>query len=303
MAQTKYGHLVKAIPPFEDRGYGRLRQVTEMDGDFLGYDLNVSYGTFDTAGPIEPSEAQVCDYDQVQLWIGTDTYDLGYLGAEVDFCMGEEKEKHRITTSTAVRIPKGIAHGPMRIGPMEDRFILMTISMVSKVGGKVVAQGTPEGAYAPGLGGKYARYPGHGLAFTRNGPWHYGPLNPDTHEGAITDIDGIGFEFNMSYESMNKAPYRFSPVPDKPHVHPYTEFLVFMGCDCDDLSYFPAEVELCMGKEMEMHMITKPTIAIQPKGHPHIPLRVLRQEEPWIFMVLRPWGHGGQMAPGAQPPA
>jgi hypothetical protein len=304
MAETKYGHLVKAIPEFKDYGYGNLRQVTEMDADFLGYELNISYGTYYTAGPIESHETQVCDYDQVQLFIGADTYDLGYLGAQIDYCLGEEKEKYRITTSTAVRIPKGVPFGPARIGPMDDNFIRMTIAVTSKVGGKVVAQDTPEGPYAAGFGGKYARYIGHGLAFTRNGPWHYGPNNPDTHDGAITDINGIDFEFNMSYESINRAPYRFSPVPDKPHVHPYTEFLVFMGCDCDDLSYFPAEVELCMGEEMEVHEITQPTIAIQPKGHPHIPLRVLRQDEPWIFMVLRPWGHGPQVPPpGGQPPA
>jgi len=124
-------------------------------------------------------------------------------------------------------------------------------------------------------------------------PWHYGPLNPDTYEGAITEIDGVGFDFNMSYESMRKAPYRFTPTPDKPHVHPYTEFLVFMGCDYGDLSRLPAEVEMCLGKEMEPHLITEPTIVVQPKGFSHNPLRVLRQDAPWIFMVLRPWGHGG----------
>jgi hypothetical protein len=193
-------------------------------------------------------------------------------------------------------------HGPARIGPMDDRFIRMIISMTDKVGGRVVFKDKPEGDYAPGLGGLYRRYLGEGLAFIRNGPYHYGPNNPDTHDGAITSIDGIGFEFNMSYESVNRAPYRFSPIPDRPHIHPYTEFLVFMGCDCDDLSYFPAEVECCMGEEMEVHRITEPTIAIQPKGFPHIPVRVLAQDEPWLFMVLRPWGHGSEMPPPREKP-
>ncbi len=297
MAETKYGHLIKAIPPFKDPGYGRMRQATVMDSRFFGYDFHVTYGTYDTAGPIEPAETRVCNYDQVDLWIGTDTYDMGYLGAQVDFCLGEDKEKHRITTSTAVRIPRGMPFGPARIGPMDDRFIRMTLSMTARVSSKITAKDTPEGAYAPGLGGKYRKHLGDGLAFIRNGPWHYGPNNPDTHDGYLTNIDGVGFEFNMSYESMNRAPYRFSPIPDKPHVHPYTEFLVFMGCDCEDLSYFPAEVECCMGDEMEIHKITQPTIAIQPQGHPHIPVRVLRQDEPWLFMVLRPWGHGPHNPP------
>ena len=292
MAKTKYGHLIKDIPPFKDYGHGSFRQGTEMDAGFFGYNLNVKYGTFYNSGPLKPFETQVCNYDQVMLWMGTDTYDLGYLGAEIECCMGEDKEKYRITNSTAVRIPKGVAHGPARIGPMDDRFIMMTVAMTAKLGGKVVAKGKPEGGYAAWRGTKYDREIGHGLSFTRNTPWHYGPNNPDTHDGAITELDGIGFEYNMSYESVNMAPYRFAPQPEVPHVHPYTEFLVFMGCDCDDLSDFPAECELCMGKEMEPHRITRPTIAIQPKGHPHIPLRVLKQDSPWIFMVLRPWGHG-----------
>ena len=295
MAETKYGHLVKTVSPFGDHGPGSYRQGTQMDREFLGYDLHIRYGTFYNSGNIEPFETQVCDYDQVMVWIGTDTVDLGYLGAEIDYCMGEEREKHRITTSTAVRIPKGIPHGPARIGPMSDRFILMTISMTPKPAGKPAALDKPEGSYATWRQAKYTKYLGHGLAFTRNGPWHYGPLNPDTHCGAITNIDGVEFNFNMSYESMNRAPYRFAPIPDRPHVHPYTEFLIFMGCDCSDLSKFPAEVELCMGKEMETHLITKPTIAVQPQGFPHIPLRVLRQDGSWIFMVLRPWGHGTEV--------
>ena len=111
---------------------------------------------------------------------------------------------------------------------------------------------------------------------------------------AITDIHGKDFEFHMSYESMRKAPYRFSPNPDKPHVHPYTEFLLFMGSDCNDLSHLGAEIEVYMGKEGERHVVTEPTIVVQPAGHPHLPQIVLRQQNPWIFCVIRPWGHMGE---------
>ncbi len=300
MATTKYGHLVKPVPAFKDYGYGYYRQGVELTGKFLGYDLNLRYGTFYNSGDLAPfSETQVSEYDQEMIWMGTDTIDLGYLGAEVDFCMGEEKERHRITTSTAVSIPKGTPYGPISIGPMNDRFILMQVSLAPEIKAKKVASGKPVGPYASWRESKYHQYFKE-LAFIRNGPWHYGPKNPDTHNGAITNVDAVGFEYNMSYESMNKAPYRFAPEPDKPHVHPYTEFLVFIGCDCDDLSALPAEAELCMGEEMETHPINKPTIAIQPKGHPHIPLRVFKQARPWIFIVLRPWGHGGDIFSGGE---
>jgi len=235
----------------------------------------------------------VHDFDQVMLWIGTDTYDMGYLGAEVELTLGEEKETHMVTTATAVAVPKGMPHFPATIQRMDDRFIYMTVSLARELTSKPFKLDDRPPAPAGFMKSTY-RENVQGLAFQRNGPWHYGPLNADTHEGAITDINGRGFEFNMSYESMNKAPYRFGPVPDKPHVHPYTEFLLFMGADTEDLSYLGAEAELYMGKEMEKHLITRPTIAIQPKGHPHCPLVITRQERPWIFSVIRPWGWGGQ---------
>ncbi|MBN2038922.1 MAG: hypothetical protein JW864_02705 [Spirochaetes bacterium] len=299
MAKTKYGHWIKPIPPFKDYGQGNFRQGTEMGKDFFGYDFNVKIGTFYNSGILQPEQTQVCDYDQMMIWIGTDTDDIGLLGGQVEFCLGDEKERTRITTATAVSIPKGMPHFPVTVGPVDKRFILMTLSMTAEVKSKTVLEDKPVGPYSPWLFGTYSKYIKE-CAFKRNGPWHYGPENPDTNGGHITDIDGVGFDFNMSYESMKKAPYRFTPFPDKPHVHPYTEFLVFTGCDCDNLNEFPAEVEICMGEEMETHLVTQPTIAIQPKGFPHCPVRVLKQSKPWMFMVLRPWGQGGDVYSGGE---
>ena len=294
MAKTKFGHLIKELT-FKDYGQGLFRQGTEMNGQFLGYDVNIQYGTYWSAGKMgkPPFGAEVHDFDQVMIWMGLDTYDLGYLGAEVNLSLGEEKEMHRVTTSTAVAVPKGMPHFPATIERMDDRFIFMTVSVAPQLTSKVFKLNDKPGKEAGFMRSQY-RENVQQLAFTRNGPYHYGPLNPDTHEGAITDIHGKDFEFHMSYESMNKAPYRFGPVPDKPHVHPYTEFLLFIGADPYNLSVLPAEVECYMGKEMEKHVITKPTVAIQPAGHAHCPVIVTKQDRPWIFAVVRPWGHTGK---------
>ena len=300
MVKTKYGHLIKSFS-FKDNGPGSCRQGTEMNGEFLGYDLNIQYGAYWSAGRIGPdNNAEKHDFDQVMVFMGTDTYDMGYLGAEVEFYIGKEKEIHMITTATAVAIPKGTPHLPANIGRMDDRFILMTISLAPELQATPVTVDNKPGQQAAFMRSIYRENVQH-LAFTRNGPWHYGPLNQDTHEGAITDIRGKDFEFHMSYESMNKAPYRFGPIPDKPHVHPYTEFLLFIGADCDDLSDLGAECEMYMGKEMEKHIITAPSVAIQPKGVAHCPLIVTKQDKPWIFAVLRPWGHGGKGRSGYLP--
>jgi hypothetical protein len=300
MAETKYGHLMKNLT-FEDYGPGSYRQGTKMDGKFLGYDVCIEYGAYWSAGKIgkSPYDSEKHDFDQVMVWMGTNTIDLGYLGAEVEMMLGEEMELQMIATSTAVAIPRGLQHMPATINRMENRFISMTVSVTPEMK-SIPVHSDKAPTWPQGFQGHYKENT-HRLAFERNGPWHYGPKNPDTHAGAITDIKGKDFEFHMSYESMNKAPYRFGPIPDKPHVHPYTEFLLFMGADCNDLSYLGAEVEVYMGKEMEKHVVTKPCVAIQPKGHPHCPVIVNKQEKPWIFAVVRPWGHQGEGQSGYLP--
>ena len=189
MVKTKYGHLIKSFS-FKDNGPGSCRQGTEMNGEFLGYDLNIQYGAYWSAGRIGPdNNAEKHDFDQVMVFMGTDTYDMGYLGAEVEFYIGKEKEIHMITTATAVAIPKGTPHLPANIGRMDDRFILMTISLAPELKATPVTLDDKPGQQAAFMRSIYRENVQH-LAFTRNGPWHYGPLNQDTHEGAITDIRG-----------------------------------------------------------------------------------------------------------------
>lgn len=300
MAETKYGHLMKNFT-FQDYGPGDYRQGTKMDGKFFGFDMCLEYGTYWAAGKVgkAPYDSEKHDFNQVMIWMGANTYDLGYLGAEVEMIIGEEMEQQMITTATAIAIPKGLQHLPVNIARMENRFISMTVSVTPEMKSTTV-QSDKSPTWPVGFQDHYRENVQH-LAFGRNGPWHYGPRNADTSGGAITDIKSKGFNFNMSYESMNKAPYRFGPIPDKPHVHPYTEFLLFMGADCNDLSYLGAEVEMYMGKEMEKHVVTQPCVAIQPKGHPHCPLIVNKQEKPWIFAVVRPLGHEGEGPSGYLP--
>jgi len=291
MAETKYGEYIKSLS-FRDDATGFYRQVAEMNGEFLGLDVHIEYGAYCAAGKMgkEPFCAEVHDFDQVMLWMGTDTDDLGELGAEVELVLGEGGEKHMIASSTVVFIPKGLPHLPATITKMDKRFIFMTISLAPKL---KTSPYTLEKVASEPAGWRDAKHRDKILhvPFERKGAWHYASDNRDDAGGSISNINGKDFDFNMSYESIKKVPYRFGPVPDKPHVHPYHEFLLFMGADTNDLSELGAEVEMSMGKEMERHVITTPTIVQQPKGFPHCPLVVTKLDKPFIFAVIRPFGH------------
>lgn len=296
MAETKYGQYVKSLT-FTDDGPGLYRQGTKMTGEFLGQDVHIQYGTYWSAGRMgkEPYGPEVHDFDQVMFWLGADTNDLGELGAEVELCLGEEMQKHMITTSTAVFVPKGLPHLPATINRMDKRFIFLVVSMAPEVKATLIpSDGVP--SEPVGWQSKY-RDRILQVPFIRKGAWSYGPNNRDDSGGALASIRSRDSDFLIMCESLKRAPYRFGPVPDKPHTHPNLEILIFMGADCNDLSEFPAEVEVYMGKEMEKHLVTTPSVAIQPKGHPHCPVIVNKQDKPWIFAVVRPWGWGGQTRP------
>jgi hypothetical protein len=53
-------------------------------------------------------------YDEFLIFLGAELPDLcKSFDAEVDFWMGEEMEKHTITSTTVIFIPKGLAHSPL----------------------------------------------------------------------------------------------------------------------------------------------------------------------------------------------
>ena len=128
------------------------------------------------------------------------------------------------------------------------------------------------------------------MLWERKSAWHYGKQNPDDAGGYITSISNKEMGFSMLLESINKGPYRFGH-PYAPHVHNYSEFLICLGADCDDLAPMGGEINFHMGPEMEPHVYTASTVVMPPAHLPHCPEIVTRVDKPFIFMVLHEMGH------------
>lgn len=301
MAKTKYGQYVKKLS-FKDDPSKLFRQVCKLSGKPWGLDFHIQFGTYIAAGQMgtAPYEPHSHDFDQVMIWIGTDTDDMGDLGAEVELCMGEEGEKYMITSSSSVNVPKGFVHYPAAITRMNRRFIYMEVSCASEYKEKSVSYDKKvfESAPVVGWNGKYRKQI-MDTAFIRKGAWHYGPKNQDDSGGSLAFIYNINseFEYLVMCESLKKAPYRFGPVPDKPHAHPKPEILFFLGTDMDDLSKLGGEAEICLGKEMEKHIIKEPTAVVIPQGLAHCPLIITKIDRPFILTDVRPFG-SGDFSPG-----
>jgi hypothetical protein len=301
MSKSKYGHYIKKLD-FKNNCGGLYRQDTQLSGKPFGLDFHVQYGTYIAAGSMgtESNTSHSHDFDQIMIWIGADTGDMGDLGAEVEVCLGEEGQKYMVTTSSSLAVPRGMPHFPATINRMNRRFIYMEVSCASD------NKETPvpfdkkafESALVMGWTGKYRKHLAD-TAFIRKGPWHYGQNNQDDSGGSLAFISNnhVGFEFLVMCECIKKAPYRFGPIPDKPHAHTKPEILFFIGTDTNDLSSLGAEAEMHLGKEMERHVITEPCAVVIPKGLLHNPLIITKIDRSFIMTDVRPFG-SGDFAPG-----
>jgi hypothetical protein len=290
----KYAQYVKSLT-FTDDGYGSLRQKVTMDSDFLGMDVIIEFGTLWSAGMVGKG-LQIPhkhDFNQILYWFNGNTNDMSDLGAEVELFLGEENEKYMINCSTAVGVPAGMPHMPAQVIRMDKRIIFMTVSVIGKYAETPLPAKKEQFENRPlaGFDAKYRRQFIQ-VPFIRKGPWSYGQLNPDDSGGALGVINGkdTGFDFIIMCESLKKAPYRFGPIPDKPHVHKNPEILIFMGADTSDITQLGGEAEIALGKEMELHKITKPTAVIIPGGLPHNPLTITRVDKSFIMTDVRPYG-------------
>ncbi len=296
MISTRYGQYIKTLT-FQDSGLGFFRQGAELNGDLLGQNAHIKLGTYWSAGKTgrAPFVPHVHDCNQVLIWLGADASDPGDLGAEVEICLGEEREKQVITTASAVFLPAGFPHSPIVIARMDKRFLHIEVSCAAELKSTYLpASGQPveELPYA-GWGARYRNHISH-LAFERKGAWHYGPANRDDSGGWLTIIRGNqGFDFLMLCETIKKAPYRFGPDPDEPHTHPHPEILLFLGMDTADLSQLGGEAEICLGHEKERYLIYKPSAVVVPGGLAHCPLTITSVKKPFILADVRPFGHGG----------
>jgi len=284
---------------FKNDKPGFFRQVAAVNGKEFGIDFNVEYGTYIAPGNMgmEPPRPHTHDYNQVMLFLGCDAADMGELGAQVELNLGDEGETYMITTSSAIAVPSGLAHYPANIVRMDRRFVYMEVS--TTVDNSMKTLPALKNRQEPGtldfLKAKQMKHTTN-IPFIRKGAWMYGARNRDDSGGHLAFIgskDPAVFDYLVMHESIKHAPYRFGPIPDKPHVHPKPEILFFMGTDVNDLTKLGAEAELVLGKELETFTITKPTAVIIPGGFPHCPLTITRVDRPMILTDVRPYGSEG----------
>ena len=130
MSTTKYGKYISR-EPLRAIGTQPMLKGIEM------YDVNGPQ--WDTACIVHYSavdkpilllkEPHTHPYPEFVCFIGGNVMKVRDFEAEIEMYMGEEQEKHIITSSSVVYLPAGFPHCPLNFKVVKKPVVLMTISL------------------------------------------------------------------------------------------------------------------------------------------------------------------------------
>jgi hypothetical protein len=140
MAESKYGKYIitelkrKFTSPYEDeKSEAEQTEVLALDDDILKGSFIVETVWFwpdrikSQEGDVRPHKH---DYDEVLACFGTNTADPHDLGGEMEATIGGEK--HIITKSCLIYLPKGVMHGPFKFNKLDRPVFHFSIGMAPK---------------------------------------------------------------------------------------------------------------------------------------------------------------------------
>jgi hypothetical protein len=345
MAIPKYKHLIKplnigamhweetkkALGPSAALviGPGNASREVRLNGpDHLqGLNLNFSWGVHTELGDWHAGlDPHVHPYPECLLFMGLDTANINYLGAEITCCLGSEQETYAFNEPTVIVIPGGFPHGPITTkrmySPKGFGFLAVELNPVTEITwlGEGVSSLSAEQRSAVPKGltfaaaekilrnkpipatGKYD----HLVKSLRSGlRIERGEIRPEqlAQHGEKSqkpgqklgpgNADHLAWMCGKDLESLDvNISWGFHSQPGiwqrgvGSHVHPVGEVMVYAGTGTDSVDYLGAEIEVDMGEEHERYLIDKPTVVVCPAGIPHNPQVTRWVDKPYAFFAI-----------------
>jgi hypothetical protein len=130
MAASKYDRYRVAISSEGRKGPGVWLMSNEL---VPGCNINIMYNWIREQPKPNPMHQamEAHDYDEIILNIGADPEHPAYLGAEIEGYMGDER--HLITSTTALYVPRNVQHGRVTWKNFEKPHIQMAIKLSGKI--------------------------------------------------------------------------------------------------------------------------------------------------------------------------
>ena len=112
---------------------GKFAPNMRWNSEFPGTEFTIRWHYVTGPWLIE-SEPHSHDFDQFSCFIGGNLADIRDFGAEVELYLGEEGERHVITHTTIVHIPKGMIHCPLNFKKVDWPIVFMNVPLTAHYG-------------------------------------------------------------------------------------------------------------------------------------------------------------------------
>ena len=325
MEKRRYEHLIKSFsagltdwegkakirPEASFIGPGNAKKEVWLNGrDHLeGLHFNLSWGVHNTLGEWHTgSKPHAHPYPECLFFVGLDTANVNYLGAEIEVCLGDEQESYVFNDPTVVVVPAGVSHGPITTKRLfsPKGFGFFAASLSDAVSITWLDKKSPEANPAQSAG-KHARLVKSlksGL-MTERGKLNRSRFTPEQlarreamekENGFKTgpgNADHLVWMYGRDLEGMDmNIAWGFCSQPGvwargiNAHFHPADEALIFLGMDPDNVDTLGAEIEIDLGKEHERYVFDKSSCVVCPAGLPHGPVVTRWVDKPFAFLLI-----------------
>lgn len=216
------------------------------------------------------------DFEEFLIIQGNNPADPRDFDAEIELSLGEECEKHIITGTTLICLPKGLVHGPVKFTRVGKPVVFVVYYMAPDYKRKPMkfTESVP-----PTGETKYGKY-------VIREPRGKDPLNSPKQVWGVSINDKtlakVGkMECNSNCMGITGA----QMLSDPPHDHTIDEILFLIPADYKNWPDLGGEMEIAIGNEWEKQTINTAVIICLPKRTPHCPVFMKKVEKPFY------WGH------------
>jgi hypothetical protein len=278
MADNKYSNNIRKGMPDKNISAGKgpvIQAVLDSPQGWSGIKHRIDW-KYITGPVVLIDEPHSHDFEELLIIQGNNPADPRDFDAEIELTLGVEGEKHIITGTTLVCLPRGLVHGPLKFTRVGKPVVFVRYCMAPEYArkpAKLIKSAPPAGAT------KYGKY-------VIREPRGKDPMNSpkqvwgvSINEKTMANIEKI--ECNSNCMSITGA----QMLADPPHNHTIDEILFLIPADYTHWPDLGGEVDIAIGEEWERHTINTAAVLCLPKGTYHCPVYMRKVDKPFY------WGH------------
>jgi hypothetical protein len=272
-----------------------------------GMKFNFSWGVHNTLGDWHAgAKAHTHSYTECLFFVGLDTANINYLGAEIECRLGDDHASYTFNDPTVLVIPAGCPHGPITtkriFSPKGFGFFSVALNPTFDISwadaNKIESKTNPSAEKTPRVislksGVVTERRKTNRARFTPEQLAQRDELEKIGFKPGPGNADHMTWMNGKDLGNLNvNVSWGFCSQPGiwqrgfNRHSHPDDEVLLLLGMDQNDMGSLGAEIEIDLGEEQQRCIIDKSSAIICPAGLPHAPIVTRWVDKPFAFILI-----------------